>query len=145
MPFVSKNFRIHSKKLHINLFLLRLLSISCCNFLSLNVGLEHQECIFNVHFLLLAIGLKAFVEVILKNDITFLWDHQFFWENFVLFSFAFLSEYKAFHQLSVIFFSMRFMCWIKWAHPVGAVQVAFSEFSRSIIFNVPVDHKSQRP
>ena len=125
MPFISKNFKIHSKKLHINLFLLRLLSIFCCNFLSLNIGFEQQECVFNVHFLLLAVDLKAFVEVILKNDITFLWDHQFFWENFALFSFAFLSEYKVFHQLSVIFFFNEIYGLNKMSSPSGCYTSSF--------------------
>lgn len=145
MPFISKNFRIHSKKLYINLFLLRLLSVFCCNFLSLNTGFEQQECVFIVHFLLLAADLKAFVEVILKNDITFLWDRQFFQENFVLFRFAFLSEYKTLHQLSVNFFNEMYGL-NKMSSPTGCcVQVASCGFSGSVIFNVPVDRKSQRP
>jgi hypothetical protein len=43
------------------------------------------------------------------------------------------------------FFSVKFMAWIKWSHPVCAIEVSSCEFSWPIIFNVPVEHKSQRP
>lgn len=144
MPFILKNFKIHLKKLCINLFLLRLLCVFLLQFPGLEHWLSATKIVskvsisqYSLECICLCVSEKLHYLSLGSSD---------FPGEFCVIWFCFPSpQMQSFLSAFSNFFAMKFMVWGKWAHPVGAVQVASHEFSQLFIFNnIPVDHKSQR-